>query len=93
MEKFFNQLYFELETRLIDAVLTAVQNKIQVETKSNQEEEFGEWMDLATAAKYLDVSPGTLKNYRLKGLKVTEICNTKRVSKTDIDRFMKKHAK
>lgn len=92
MEKYFNQLYSQLENRLVEAVLTAIQNKIHVPEKQSVGE-VAEWMDLKTAAKYVGVSQGTFYNFRLHGLKVTEIDNVKRVNKSELDRFMKKHSK
>lgn len=51
-----------------------------------------EWMDLKTAAKYLNVSYKTLISYRAMGLEVAEIGRLRRVSKTALDNFMKQHS-
>ncbi|MFA1739366.1 hypothetical protein [Lysinibacillus fusiformis] len=40
-----------------------------------------EWMSLKEAATYLNVSPNTLKKFRVMGLKISEIDGVKRVSK------------
>ena len=49
------------------------------------------WMDKGTAAKYLGVSRGTLEMFIKSGLKFTQICQTVRLKKSDIDDFMKDH--
>ncbi|WP_318247681.1 helix-turn-helix domain-containing protein [Solibacillus merdavium] len=92
MDKFFNQLYVQFEQRLLAAILKVLNEKLSREVASSTEE-WNEWMDLKTAAKYLGVSPNTFYNFRVRGLKVVEIDNVKRVSKTELDRFMKKHSK
>lgn len=51
-----------------------------------------EWMDLKTAAKYLNVSYKTLMSFRVIGLEVAEIGRLRRVSKTALDEFMKQHS-
>lgn len=92
MEKIIKQIYLQFENHLIEAILKAIQNKFNTfENKS--EEHISEWMDLKTAAKYVGVSQNTFYNFRIHGLKVAEIDSVKRVSKTELDRFMKKHSK
>lgn len=51
-----------------------------------------EWMTLAEAAKYANVSNNTLVKFRLMGLKVTEIGQVKRVSRDELDTFLQKHS-
>lgn len=51
-----------------------------------------EWMDLKTAAKYLNVSYKTLMSFRVMGLEIAEIGRIRRVSKTALDTFMKEHS-
>ena len=92
MDKFLHQLYEQFEQRLIDAILKVLNEKLNNESK-RATEELNEWMDLATAAKYVGVSQNTFYNFRVRGLKVAEIGNVKRVSKTELDKFMKKHSK
>ncbi|MFJ7699071.1 helix-turn-helix domain-containing protein [Lysinibacillus fusiformis] len=50
------------------------------------------WMDLKTAAKYLNVSYKTLMAFRALGLEVTEIGRIRRVSKSALDEFMKQNS-
>lgn len=50
-----------------------------------------EWMSLKEAAIYLNVSPNTLKKFRVLGLKISEIDGVKRVSKKEINRFLEQH--
>jgi len=51
-----------------------------------------QWMDLKTAAKYLNVSYKSLMGFRALGLEVAEIGRIKRVSKTALDEFMKQYS-
>lgn len=51
-----------------------------------------EWMDLKTAAKYLNVNYKTLMTFRAMGLEVAEIGRLRRVSKSALNEFMKQHS-
>lgn len=51
-----------------------------------------EWMDLKTAAKYLNVSYKTLMTFRSMGLEIAEIGRLRRVSKSALNEFMKQHS-
>lgn len=51
-----------------------------------------QWMDLKTAAKYLNVSYKTLMSFRAMGLEVAEIGRLRRISKTALDDFMQKNS-
>lgn len=51
-----------------------------------------EWLNLADAAKYAGVSYNTFIKFRTLGLKICEIDGVKRVSKREIDRFLKEHS-
>ncbi|MEK4131281.1 helix-turn-helix domain-containing protein [Solibacillus sp. FSL W8-0474] len=51
-----------------------------------------EWMDLKTAAGYLNISYKTLMSFRAMGLEITEIGRIRRVSKSALDEFMKQHS-
>ncbi|RDV35215.1 helix-turn-helix domain-containing protein [Lysinibacillus capsici] len=51
-----------------------------------------EWMDLKTAAAYLNVSYKTLMTFRQMGLEIVEIGRIRRVSKSALDEFMKKNS-
>ena len=92
MDKFLHQLYEQFEQRLIDAILKVLSEKLNTRPERAIEEP-NEWMDLKTAAKYLGVSANKFYDFRVRGLKVAEIDNVKRVSKTELDKFMKKHSK
>lgn len=47
-----------------------------------------EWMTLKEGANYAGISYNTLNKFRLMGLKVAEIDGIKRISKTEIDKFL-----
>lgn len=68
-----------LKQLIIDAVQQAVANNLK------------EWMNMKEAAAYIGVSFNTLVKYRKEGLKVSEIDSVKRISKTEIDRFLNEH--
>lgn len=51
-----------------------------------------EWLSLKEGAKYAGVSYNTLIKFRLKGLRIAEIDNVKRISKTEIDNFFKDYS-
>lgn len=51
----------------------------------------GEWMDLKTAAAYLNVSYKSIRTFQTMGLEIVEIGRIRRVSKTALDDFMHKH--
>lgn len=51
-----------------------------------------EWMDLKTAAAYLNVSYKSLRAFQTMGLEIVEIGRIRRVSKTALDDFMHKHS-
>lgn len=91
MEKLIYQIYYSFEKRLVSAIIKAIQEKIElppIESATTNEE----WMNLKTAAKYLGVSENTLYKFRVRGLKILEVDNVKRVSKSDLDRFIKKNS-
>ena len=51
-----------------------------------------EWMDLKEGAKYANVSVATFGKFRTEGLKISEVDGIKRVSKSEIDRFLKENS-
>lgn len=51
-----------------------------------------EWLSLKEGATYAGVSYNTFIKFRTMGLKVTEIDGVKRVSKKEVDRFMKEYS-
>lgn len=59
---------------------------------SKHTEAHTEWMDLKTAAAYLNVSYKTLMTFRKMGLEIVEIGRIRRVSKSALDEFMKQHS-
>lgn len=71
---------------LEEAATKALEKAIHNQTRK---EKFSEWMDLKTGAKYANVSYTTFIKFRKMGLQVCEIEGVKRVSKTEIDRFLK----
>ena len=50
---------------------------------------FKEWMSLKEGAEYVGVCPNTFMKFRNCGLKISEIARVKKVSKTEIDNFLK----
>lgn len=51
-----------------------------------------EWMNLKEGAAYAGVCYNTFMSFRAQGLNICEIDGTKRVSKTEIDRFLKSNS-
>lgn len=51
-----------------------------------------EWMTFKEAQEYIGVSFNTLSKMRRQGLKVCEIDGIKRISKSEIDQFLKSHS-
>lgn len=51
-----------------------------------------EWMNIKEACEYIGISFNTFAKYRKMGLKISEVNGTKRVSRTEIDAFLKKHS-
>lgn len=53
-----------------------------------------EYLTFKEAMRYLGMkSPITLRSYIAEGLPVIEVGKSKKISKTDIDEFMKEHRK
>ncbi|WP_291754730.1 DNA-binding protein [Lysinibacillus sp. UBA5990] len=59
---------------------------------SNKPETSKEWMSIQEACQYISISFNTFNKFRVMGLKVAEIDGVKRVSKTEIDRFLLEHS-
>ena len=55
-------------------------------------EPFSEWMTLANGAKYAGVSYNTFVKFQKMGMKVSQVDGIKRVSKTEIDNFLKNNS-
>ncbi|KGR83665.1 hypothetical protein CD31_15765 [Lysinibacillus boronitolerans JCM 21713 = 10a = NBRC 103108] len=79
-------MYHELK----GAIYMLSKNTLEETVESNNF--IGEWMDLKTAAAYLNVSYKTLRTFQTMGLEISEIGRIRRVSKTALDNFMNKHA-
>ncbi|WP_274307986.1 helix-turn-helix domain-containing protein [Solibacillus daqui] len=60
--------------------------------QNNNKEFPNEWMDLKTAAAYLNISYKTLMTFRPMGLEIAEIGRLRRVSKTALDEFMRQNS-
>lgn len=54
--------------------------------------EYKEWLSLKEGASYAGVSYNTFIKFRTMGLRVSEIDGVKRVSKTEVNRFMEEHS-
>ena len=51
-----------------------------------------EWLSLKEGASYAGVSYNTFIKFRTMGLRVSEIEGVKRVSKTEVNRFMEEYS-
>lgn len=51
-----------------------------------------EWMTLANGAKYAGVSYNSFVKFREMGLKVSQVEGIKRVSRTEIDKFLENNS-
>ncbi|MEX3746514.1 DNA-binding protein [Lysinibacillus xylanilyticus] len=78
-------LPLSLENQLHAVVSKAIEDTIKTLQISKQKE----WMSLKEGATYAGVSYNTFIKYRVMGLKVCEIDGVKRVSKEEIDNFLK----
>ena len=57
-----------------------------------KKEPIREWMSLKEGAKYVGVCPNTFMKLRNRGLKISEIDGVKKVSRTEIDNFLKDYS-
>lgn len=78
---------FEEELRSV--VLSTIKDAFAEFTENPQTKE---WMSLKEGADYAGVSFNTFKKFREMGLKVCEIDGVKRVSKAEIDNFLKRNS-
>ncbi|WP_255250305.1 DNA-binding protein [Lysinibacillus fusiformis] len=78
-----------LEEQLKHVVLSATKEAIE---QSQKQLSTKEWMNLREGALYAGVSYNSLTRFRTMGLKVCEIDGIKRVSKSEIDDFLKKNS-
>lgn len=75
------------ENQLRDIAFKVLENAIS-ELKQNQNPN-KEWMTLKEGSIYAGVAVNTFTKFRYKGLKICEIDGVRRVSKTEIDNFLK----
>ncbi|MFS0819020.1 DNA-binding protein [Lysinibacillus sp. 1P01SD] len=78
-----------LEEQLKQVVLSATKQAIELSQKQLTTKE---WMNLREGALYAGVSYNIFIRFRTMGLKVCEIDGIKRVSKSEIDNFLKKNS-
>lgn len=78
-----------LEEQLKNVVLSATKEAIE---QSQKQLSTKEWMNLREGALYAGVSYNSFIRFRTMGLKVCEIDGIKRVSKSEIDNFLKKNS-
>lgn len=78
-----------LEEQLKQVVLSATKEAIELSQKQMTTKE---WMNLREGALYAGVSYNIFIRFRTMGLKVCEIDGIKRVSKSEIDNFLKKNS-
>lgn len=78
-----------LEEQLKHVVLSATKEAIELSQKQLTTKE---WMNLREGALYAGVSYNSFTRFREMGLKVFEIDGIKRVSKSEIDEFLKKNS-
>lgn len=76
-----------LEEQLKEVVLKATKEAFTMESISYSSSK--EWMNIKEGASYAGVSYNTFLKFRLMGLKFTEIDGVKRVSRRDIDEFLR----
>ncbi|MCM3358679.1 DNA-binding protein [Psychrobacillus sp. MER TA 171] len=82
-----SNLLLSQEKQLNEIIANAIKNAI-----NNHQFFPKDWMNLQEGAAYANVSLNTFKSFRLKGLKICEIDGVKRVSKEEIDKFLKSHS-
>lgn len=78
-----------LEEQLKQVVLSATKEAIELSQKQMTTKE---WMNLREGALYAGVSYNIFIRFRAMGLKICEIDGIKRVSKSEIDNFLKKNS-
>lgn len=78
-----------LEEQLKQVVLSATKEAVELSQKQMTTKE---WMNLREGALYAGVSYNIFIRFRTMGLKVCEIDGIKRVSKSEIDNFLKKNS-
>lgn len=84
---------FDFVTLFGEQAATLIIKKIE-DTLENYSKQIHskEWLTIKEAAEYIGVSTNTFAKMRQMGLQVCEIEGIKRVSKTEIDRFLKSYS-
>ena len=77
-----------LERELKSIFLTTINKAVEEIQQQNAKE----WMNLKEGADYAGISYNTLMKYRKEGLRIFEKEGVKRISKTEIDKFLSKHS-
>lgn len=78
-----------LQEQIEKVVISATKKVMEINQKKLAA---NEWMSLKEGAAYANVSYGSFIKFRTLGLKVVEIDSIKRVSKTEIDRFLNENS-
>lgn len=73
-------------------MLNKILNGIEELTSIQGSWKVPEWMTIAEAAKYANVSINTFAKFRIMGLKISQIDGVKRVSKKEVDRFLEENS-
>lgn len=73
----------EMLQNLLDDLASNLENKFTLNK---------EWLSLKEGAAYAGVSYNSLMKFRLMGLKICEIDGIKRISKSEIDNFLKENS-
>lgn len=81
----FNTLAVETAKQTI--VLNLIANSLD-QILENTKDIPKEWMSIQEACNYIGISFNTFNKFRVMGLKVAEIDGVKRVSRSEIDRFL-----
>lgn len=72
---------------MLQNLLDGLENNLEKKLNLNKE-----WMTLKEGAAYAGVSNNSLMKWRLMGLKICEIDGIKRISKSEIDNFLKENS-
>ncbi|QSB10854.1 MULTISPECIES: helix-turn-helix domain-containing protein [Lysinibacillus] len=80
---------YQFESKINEILNAAIMSAIEKYQASLTSKE---WMTLAEASKYAGVSHNTFVKFREMGLKVAQVDGIKRVSRNEIDTFLKKHS-
>ena len=79
----------QLEQKITEIITTTIKNQLEKLSKDSIEKE---WLTMKEACAYAGVSFNTLTKFRHMGLKVCEIDGIRKISKSEIDRFLAEHS-